>query len=89
MCLLSPLPFYSELSLSPRSPSFDPGIAASRDSEEEAKIRCRWRLNLLLGLLTGKTLLTGNILQVAARRYNVAEINKENFMITKKGFPVV
>lgn len=44
---------------------------------------------MLLGLLTGKTLLTGNILQAAARRYNVAEINKENFMITKKGFPVV
>ena len=40
VCLLSPLPFYSELSLSPRSPSFDPGIAASRDSEEKAKIRC-------------------------------------------------
>lgn len=44
---------------------------------------------MLLGLLTGKTLLTGNILQAVVRRRSVAEIKKENFMIIKKGFPVV
>lgn len=40
-CVLAPnSPIFSELSLSPRSASFDPGIAASRDSKKEAKIRC-------------------------------------------------
>lgn len=43
---------------------------------------------MLLGLFTGKTLLTGNILQAAVRRHSVAEIRKENFMIIRKGFPV-